>query len=289
MTAIDTNTTSMPAPTTDNFWSELRYRIVRAASMTPVEASRMMRQFLDSHDDCWPQIRADIETNANLRALRERAFEIRDAPRGRSVTDLKEVDKLMLELVCTGLSDWETATIDLAKHGLIERSSDGISEKMDGRASWDGDGTLTQFSSGLVVGFDRSRPAHRCSPAQARDDARPRRSVGCGILRRRGVAGCPAVHRRIRTIAGRRRPRERRLPAADHHQRREKGHQTAKSAAARSLEYVGGKRPRHHVWPGKELRRLRRGRRTQLGSLAATTCRGLRFHEHLDGTLPHMR
>jgi hypothetical protein len=59
----------------DNFWPELQQRIARAARTTPVEASRMMRQFLSDSHDCWPQIRADIETNANLRALRERAFE----------------------------------------------------------------------------------------------------------------------------------------------------------------------------------------------------------------------
>jgi hypothetical protein len=120
----------------------------------------MMRQFFSDSHDCWPHIMADIETNANLRALRERAFEIRDAPtaeatarwkqrnnserrrnapvhihqsrqacsahppengapseaRGQAMTDFKEVDKLMLELVCAGLSDWETAAINLAKH-----------------------------------------------------------------------------------------------------------------------------------------------------------------------------
>jgi hypothetical protein len=64
------------------------------------------------------------------------------------MTDFKEVDKLMLELVCAGLSDWETGAINLAKHGLIEPSSVGIGKRM-GRTSWDADGAPTQISSGL--------------------------------------------------------------------------------------------------------------------------------------------
>jgi len=66
------------------------------------------------------------------------------------------------------------------------------------------------------------------------------------------IARRAAIHRRVGSAAGRRRPPGRRLSAADHHQRREKGHQPAKSAAARSSENVGGKRHRHHLWPGNE-------------------------------------
>jgi hypothetical protein len=44
------------------------------------QPAKIMRQFLSDSHDCWPQIRGDMETNANLRALHERAFEIRDAP-----------------------------------------------------------------------------------------------------------------------------------------------------------------------------------------------------------------
>ena len=65
------------------------------------------------------------------------------------MTDLKEVDELMSELVRAGLTDEETATINLANAGLIERSSNSIGERMGGRGLWDADGELAGISCGL--------------------------------------------------------------------------------------------------------------------------------------------
>jgi hypothetical protein len=65
------------------------------------------------------------------------------------MTDLKEVDELMSELVRAGLTDEETATINLANAGLIERSSNSIGERMGGHGLWDADGELTEISCGL--------------------------------------------------------------------------------------------------------------------------------------------
>jgi hypothetical protein len=77
MSTTDTHATSESIA--DNFWSELRYRIARAARMTPVEASKMMRKFISDNCDQWPYVKA-IATSSDLRAMYERALEIRDAP-----------------------------------------------------------------------------------------------------------------------------------------------------------------------------------------------------------------
>jgi hypothetical protein len=74
MTATDTH-----GAIDDNFWPELQHRIARAARMTPVEASTMMGKCLSDNCERWPYIKA-IATSADLRAMYERALEIRNAP-----------------------------------------------------------------------------------------------------------------------------------------------------------------------------------------------------------------
>jgi hypothetical protein len=63
----------------DNFWPELQRRIARAARMTPVEASKMMGKFISDNCDRWPYNKA-IAASVDLRAMYERALEIRNAP-----------------------------------------------------------------------------------------------------------------------------------------------------------------------------------------------------------------
>jgi hypothetical protein len=84
MTATDTHgvtgdATDTHGVTGDNFWAELHHRIARAARMTPVEASKMMGRFLNDNIDRWPAYKA-MTASAELRAMYERAIEIRIAP-----------------------------------------------------------------------------------------------------------------------------------------------------------------------------------------------------------------
>jgi hypothetical protein len=62
------STTDNDAASADNFWSDLRCRIARAASMTPVEASQMMGRSIPDNCDRWPYNKA-ITTTADLRSM----------------------------------------------------------------------------------------------------------------------------------------------------------------------------------------------------------------------------
>jgi hypothetical protein len=124
-------TDSISAPGADRFRSELRQLIAQAASMAPDAAAKIMRQFLSDSHDCWPQIRGDIETNANLRALHERAFEIRDAPTAEATARWKqrnsgehrrdgEVRVRQHCLYWNARAGWAASEYNLAAAGMIE-------------------------------------------------------------------------------------------------------------------------------------------------------------------------
>jgi hypothetical protein len=125
MTATDTH-----GAIDDNFWPELQHRIARAARMTPVEASTMMGKFLSDNCDCWPYIKA-IATSADLRAMYERALEIRNAPTAeatarweceydsRQVCD-NAVETLVSNLYRSARVGLAAAEYNLEKAGMIE-------------------------------------------------------------------------------------------------------------------------------------------------------------------------
>jgi hypothetical protein len=117
------------AASADLFWSELRYRIKRATSMTPVEASKMMGRFLSDNRDRWPDDKAT--TSADLYAVYERALEIREAPtadasarwereydsrepRDQAVRDLQE------DLYYSARVGWAASEYNLQNAGMIE-------------------------------------------------------------------------------------------------------------------------------------------------------------------------
>jgi hypothetical protein len=114
----------------DNFWSDLRYRIARAAHMTPVEASKMMGRFLRENCDHWPYSKA-IAESADRRAMYERAIEIQNAPTleatarwehqsGSHRERDQEVSRLQFDLYSDARVGLAAAEYNLEKAGMIE-------------------------------------------------------------------------------------------------------------------------------------------------------------------------
>src|SRR6516165_6179 len=125
-----TNHATIDGVTGDNFWPELQHRIARAARMTPVEASKMMGKFLADNYDRWPYNKA-ITSSAELRAMYERAVEIRDAPTAEATArwereyDSRDaldraVHHLQSNLYWRALVGWAASEYNLEKAGMIE-------------------------------------------------------------------------------------------------------------------------------------------------------------------------
>ena len=123
-------TTDTHGFTGDNFWPELQHRIARAAHMTPVEASKMMGKFLADNYDRWPYNKA-ITSSAELRAMYERAIEIRIAPTAEATArwereyDRREgrdhaVRRLISNLYWSARAGCAAAEVNLEKAGMIE-------------------------------------------------------------------------------------------------------------------------------------------------------------------------
>jgi hypothetical protein len=115
---------------TDSFWKELRYRIARAAGMTPVEASLMMGRFLSDNFDRWPYSKA-MATSPDCRAMYEHALKIRKAPtaeatarwdreyESRNARD-RAVSDLQSSLYHSARVGWAASEYNLEKAGMIE-------------------------------------------------------------------------------------------------------------------------------------------------------------------------
>ena len=143
-----TNHATIDGVTGDNFWSELQHRIARAAHMTPVEASKMMGKFLADNYDRWPYNKA-ITSSAELRAMYERAVEIRDAPTAEATArwereyDSRDaldraVHHLQSNLYWRALVGWAASEYNLEKAGMIEMiQGHHAGVMLPGDSNWD--------------------------------------------------------------------------------------------------------------------------------------------------------
>jgi hypothetical protein len=161
----------------DNFWPELKHRIARAGRMTPVEASKMMGKFLFDNCDRWPYIKA-IGTSADLRAMYERALEIRNAPTAEATARWEReydsrlgsddaVKNLVSNLYRSARVGWAAAEYNLEKVGMIEMIQGhhaGVMLPGDvllGRPSVDADGSRAARQRCAASTHHAARPAAR--------------------------------------------------------------------------------------------------------------------------------